>query len=208
MNRDKYGFAYPFINQSLCVDCHKCISVCPVYSKEEHTIEKGFPRLYSAHAINEQKRKESSSGAVFALIAENVLKNDGVVYAAELDIQLKLKHSRIADIKDLHRVLKSKYLQSDIGSTYISIRKDLIKGKLVLFCGTPCQCEALSNFLKSYKCNSEHLILIDFICHGVPSQLFFDKSIQEWERRHKTRIKSFSFREKVIDYKTGDGSMS
>ena len=61
----------------------------------------------------------------------------------------------------------------------------------------------MSNFIGNAE--REKLILVDFICHGVPSQEMFDKSIISWENRHRTRVNSFSFRHKCVSDKTEAG---
>ena len=50
--------------------------------------------------------------------------------------------------------------------------KNLIEEKLVCFSGTPCQIAGLNSYLgKKY----DNLILVDIMCHSVPSPLFFEK---------------------------------
>lgn len=91
--------------------------------------------------------------------------------------------------------MKSKYLQSNTAGIYKQTTKDLREGREVLFVGTPCQCQALHNMLPDRL--REKLLLVDFICHGVPSQSLFDKSIRHYESVNGCKINEFSFREKT-----------
>lgn len=93
---------------------------------------------------------------------------------------------------EVYLQMKSKYLQSATVGVYRKVRKDLREGRFVLFVGTPCQCQALNNFLGKER--TDKLLLVDFICHGVPSQELFDKSIAHYESHEKCKIVKFSFR--------------
>lgn len=196
---DKYGFKISQINVTLCINCGKCQKVCPSLNPvQNRTDYKNI--VFSAFTKDERKRNSGSSGGVFGLLAEYVLENGGIVYGAAFDNNLQLRHTAVTESKDLPSILKSKYLQSDIGNTYISIKKHLSKGRLVLFCGTPCQSLALYNFLDRKEI--DNLFIVDFICHGVPSQRFFDKSINSYESRLHKKIENFSFRYKNVLDKT------
>ena len=67
-------------------------------------------------------------------------------------------------------------------------------GKGVLFCGTPCQVAALKLFVKK---DYENLVLIDFFCHGVPSQIYFDKCKELVENKNGIKIVGYQFRTKI-----------
>ena len=74
-----------------------------------------------------------------------------------------------------HRIKGSKYVQSSLGLCFGAIKKDLQQGIAVLFVGTPCQCAGLKAFLnKDY----DKLYLVDFVCHGVPSQKILTDAIK------------------------------
>lgn len=197
---DKYGFLYPEVNTTLCVDCGKCRGVCPSLHREAVTVS---PIVLSAYANDEEKRNSGSSGGIFGLLAENVISHGGYVYGAAFDDNLKLRHIEVSELHQLPKILKSKYLQSSIGNAYLSVRRRLKDGKTVLFCGTPCQCQALNNFIDAGM--KTNLILVDFICHGVPSQEMFDLSIRSWENRHHKKVKAFKFRHKEVTDKTEAG---
>ena len=65
----------------------------------------------------------------------------------------------------------AKYSQSILGDSFLSIKKQLDSGRIVLFSGTPCQVAGLKAFLKR---DYENLVCIDFVCHGVPSPMVWD----------------------------------
>ena len=144
MAEDEVGFVYPEIDQNLCVGCGACKKACgyqtqPLMQKSE--------AVYAAASNNDNFLRKSASGGAFAVLAENVLKKDGVVYGAALPLEngkLEPKHLRIDTVERLPELQGSKYVQSAIGDTYAQAQKDLLDGKRVLFSGTPCQIKAVS----------------------------------------------------------------
>ena len=101
---------------------------------------------------------------------------------------------RVDKEDELPKLYKSKYLQSNCIDSYESIEKDLKKGKNVLLCSSPCQVAAIKSYLnKSY----ENLITLDFICHGVPSQSFFNKCKSYVEEKNDIKIVGYQFRTKI-----------
>jgi len=122
--------------------------------------------VYASFNKNEQIRRQSSSGGIFYALAEYVLDHHGVVFGARFDESWMVKHDYCETIDELSPFLGSKYVQSKIGDTYKQVKFFLDNKRLVLFCGTPCQIYGLKNYL---KIEYENLILVDFVCHGVPS---------------------------------------
>lgn len=101
---------------------------------------------YIAYAKNEPMRLKSSSGGLFSLFAQNVLKSNGVVFGAAFDKELMVHHIKVEDEKELKLLRGSKYLQSRIENTYIEAKLELQKGRKVLYTGTACQIAGLKNF--------------------------------------------------------------
>ena len=167
MREGNGGHVYPSISNS-CIDCGKCIKNCPV-NKE---IELLTPLLtYAAWAKDSEEHATSTSGGVAAVLTNWYLENGGVVYGCASLPQGKIEHVRVAKKSDAHLLKGSKYVQSHIGETLVSVKKDLKEGYKVLFIGLPCQVAGLKNYI------GEHpgLLTIDLVCHGVPSQkLLFD----------------------------------
>ena len=182
------GFFKPFIDKDKCIECGLCMKVCPQLNESE-TKKVFIQKSYAV--ISKRHQKNGSSGGVFSAIADYVLDNQGIVYGAAFNSSLKLKHIAVIDKSGMQQLRGSKYLQSDIGFCFKDIRNQLLKKKLVLFSGTPCQVAGLNTFLRNK--NYENLITIDLTCHGVPSQTTFDVWLKHI-KNHYGEIKGLQFR--------------
>lgn len=192
MVQDAYGFLVPEVDKNKCIHCGMCLKKCPVIDKHKESEER--PKVYAVWA-EEEVRKKSSSGGMFSLAAEYVLKNDGVVCGAAFTPEWKVAHKFIEDISQLDELRGAKYVQSDIGFSYRQIKKLLGSDKMVLFSGCPCQVAALKAYLGKPHPN---LITMDLVCHGVPSPQVFEKYIEEVYG--KDNLESFAFRTKDKGY--------
>lgn len=183
------GFRFPVVDESLCVNCGKCNAVCPI----EKVSSKPKIFAYAARSKQKEMLDEASSGGVFGAIAECILKKNGVVYGCAFSQQFEAKHIRVDSIDDLHLLFGSKYVQSDVDKSYNLIKKDLEADKWVVFSGTPCQVAGLRHYLGN---EYEKLVLVDLVCHGVPSQAYFDKYRKWLEEREGGRLLDYQFRSK------------
>ena len=101
-----------------------------------------------AYKNTDDVRAHSSSGGAFWALAKPVIDSGGVVYGAAFDKNLTVKHIRCTDEAELRLCCGSKYVQSDVGSSFASVRDDLYAGKTVLFSGTPCQVAGLKSYME------------------------------------------------------------
>lgn len=186
------GFRVPQIDKSKCVSCGKCEKVCPVLNVNER--ENKDQKCYCTYHLDAEVRNAGSSGSMFYLIADWIVNNNGVVFGAAFDEQLQLRHTMAQKTEELGPLMKSKYLQSNTTGVFEQVRMVLQEGRQVLFVGTPCQCQALYNYTNDKQ--RDNLILIDFICHGVPSQDLFNRYIRSYERKKNAKVKTFIFRGK------------
>lgn len=184
------GFLFPEVDTEKCIQCGKCVKNCPALELQKNN--RKVPECRAAYASDEI-RKVSSSGGIFTVLAEYVFEREGVVYGAALNDKFEVEHRRITSREELSILRRSKYVQSQVGLIYCQVREDLKAGKLVLFSGTPCQNAALRKYLGK---DMENLILVDIVCHGVPSQSVFNEYLKE--KFPKNDLKEFLFRIKDV----------
>lgn len=196
MEEDNEGFLYPKVDRSKCVKCNLCNSICPVSNHPDYSDT--VLSAYAGYSKDEEIRLQSSSGGMFSMFASTILKENGVVFGATLDDNLICRHTAIENIRDLYRLQGSKYVQSIIGNSYLKIRDYLRDGRKVLFTGTACQCAGLKAFLKE---EYDNLLIIDILCHGVPSPKVFEKYLQGMELERQEKVQDIYFRSKTYGWK-------
>lgn len=193
MIENNEGFLVPRIDPDRCISCGKCRKVCPSNDDAIKAL-KNSPVCAYAYKNTDKVRAHSSSGGAFWALAKPVIDSGGVVYGAAFDEDLAVRHIRCTDETDLRRCCGSKYVQSDIGSSFVSVYDDLSAGKTVLFSGTPCQIAGLKSFLK-LRGGGGQLILVDLLCHGAASPRLFSDHVSFLGSRHG-KLVSFDFRNK------------
>lgn len=195
---DNEGFWYPEVDKEKCVDCGLCEKVCPIVNKDELGKEGDIrPKCYAAINKNIEVRFDSTSGGTFSAFADEIYRKGGYVGGAVLNEDWSVSQFLSSDKKDLERLRSSKYLQSHCDGFYIAVRDALKTGKPVLVCGGPCQMAALRRFLhKPY----ENLIIVDYICRGIPSPLLFKKFIEYLEEKHKSKVVYFKAKNKEFGW--------
>ena len=188
---DVAGFYRSSINYGKCINCGKCADVCPALELP------GNPNTEQSECLelvsrDEQILRESSSGGVFTALAKKVIDNGGVVVGAAWNDDLTVSHIMIDRHEDIHKLRKSKYLQSHMGDIFRQVKEKLGQNVQVLFTGCPCQVAGLSSYLKK---DYPNLITVDLMCSYAPPASFFKKYVEEqfgdnisaYEFRHKTR---------------------
>lgn len=190
---DEEGFRYPIVDVERCVECGKCERVCPTINSLDNS-SNGTTDVWCVKNLNEKIRFDSSSGGVFSAIAEYIVRNNGVVFGVSMSDECKsAEHIAVQLSGDLRRLRGSKYLQSNIGNSYLAAKAYLQQGREVLFSGTPCQIKGLKLFLnKEYK----NLICVEVICHGVSSQKLWAKYVDFLQKKLKSKITNVNFRSK------------
>lgn len=177
------GFWYPVIDDK-CIDCGKCKISCPIYGNKTR-IEYKKPIVYAAWSKDEENVKKSSSGGIFGCLAKNIIDEDGVVYGAAFTKEWKVEHIRVDEEDNLIRLQGSKYVQSFINpNIFKQIKQDLDIGKKVLFSGTPCQTAAVGNVIG----DNQKLLLVDVVCHGVPSPKAWEEYLNEIKEKGQIDI--------------------
>ena len=192
MVRDNEGFLYPEVDKEKCVNCGMCKKVCPILNKAK--LNEFKPRAYLFQNSNEEIRKDSTSGGIFTAIGEFTIKNNGIVYGAFFDDNFVVNHISVESTDELSKFRKSKYVQSNQNNCFKEIKQYLDNGKLVCYSGTPCQVGGLRAYLRK---DYENLILVDIMCHSVPSPLVFEKYKRYiLKKMNANKILNINFRDK------------
>lgn len=188
---DKYGFYRPVVDNSRCVDCGVCLSVCyrfdgNVRLTTSDEIEQA--PLYAASAKDDALVSQVTSGGVADLLAKELIKEGycciGVGYD---DRTIRAYHYAARTSEETDGFRGSKYIQSYTFPAF----KELVNGcrnqRYAVF-GTPCQIYAVHRFLEK-KNLRDQCVLIDLYCHGCPSLHVWRK--YQSEVKEKIRKPSF-----------------
>ncbi|MBV4420083.1 Coenzyme F420 hydrogenase/dehydrogenase, beta subunit C-terminal domain [Clostridium tyrobutyricum] len=196
MQMDEEGFLYPKVNKLDCINCNLCEHSCPILNPIPE--EKHNQKAFLIQNKDEKIRKESTSGGAFTAIASYILSRGGVVFGACFDESYVVRHIYVEQKKNLEKFRNSKYVQSEIGDTFIKAKYFLDSGRMVCFSGTPCQIEGLKSYLgKEYR----NLITVDLICRAVPSPLLWKKYLDMKKDSIGNNINKVMFRDKYYGYK-------
>lgn len=197
--KDEEGFQYPQINENRCIQCGKCYKLCAV-KREKIELEKQPLRIIGAKVKDEQERMTSRSGGIFMALANEILKQNGVVYGCKLGENLEVHHARATNKKEVNAFKGSKYVKSNLKDVYHEVKEDLKNHRKVLFSGTGCEVAGLKVALNGM--DSENLYTCDVICFGVPSPLIYQEYIKFMEEKEKNKIISIDFRDKSLGWST------
>lgn len=194
MKEDEEGFLYPVIDQTKCIECGKCMRVCEFQNRDVRK-NSYTQKFYAFKHGDEEVRINSTSGGAFTGVTDYILTNNGIIYGACYDDNLRVVHGRGVTKEDRNKFRGSKYAQSNLGNIFRQIEADLYHDKIVLFSGTSCQTAALKKYIKPQY--QEKLYLCDVACHGAPSPLIWEAYKKDMEYTFYDRIKKVNFRSKV-----------
>lgn len=199
MSPDSEGFLYPDVDEAKCIGCGACEKVCPIV--HQPTLHEAYADCVVAQSNSNDVLDESTSGGFIDALYKYVLDECGG-YA--VGVAYNHEFLPIHVITDSYEKAKefrnSKYAQSDLSNVFKSIRELLVKGKRVMFVGTPCQVAGLKTFLsKEY----ENLITVDLVCRSIPSPKLWRKYLDWQEERHNAKITKVVCRKKTYGYHSG-----
>ena len=199
---DAEGFYKPIIDRTICNECGFCQHVCPVIVDGKSVVDSGkLPesKAFAAWTNDEKVRLSSSSGGIFSELAKPVIDNGGAVIGCVWGENWIPEHILAHTWDEVQKMRGSKYVPSRVGDVYKQVTEVLrTSDKSVLFSGTPCQVAAMKAALSPEQ--RKRVLLVEFICHGVPSLRVFHRYLEELF--DGDTVVSYTFRDKAFGWVT------
>lgn len=195
MEPDTLGFKYPKVDLDKCIDCGLCEKVCAFNDNYDKSLNLKEPEIYAARHKDMHEIETSRSGAAFIAISDYILENGGIVYGVGYKDHFRVAHKRATTKEERNEFKGSKYVQSDLDEIFRQVKEDLKQGNTVLFSGTPCQTAGLNSYIG--KKLRENLVLVDIVCHGVPSPYIWRDYLAYIEKKYKNEVLKVNFRDKT-----------
>lgn len=89
----------------------------------------------------------------------------------------------------------AQYVKSRLGKTFKDVETDLKAVRSVLFSGTSCQIAGRRKFLE--KVNTDRLLCVDIVCHGVPSPKVWSEYLRWQESKNDSKVVAVDFQNKA-----------
>lgn len=201
MEWNREGFLVPQVDYSACVNCGACVKSCPAQSEQLTALRSESNDLLTEHIIafacwnaNRETQLISSSGGIFSALAEHIFAQRGCVFGVIWKNKDTATYAKAENMDEFSPMRGSKYTQAITGNVYREVKNELDKGRLVLFSGTSCLIYALKRYLKK---NYDNLLLVDILCHGVPSRNLLLSYISEHEKQQRKKLAYLQFRDKA-----------
>lgn len=194
MEPDTLGFKYPKVDLDKCINCGLCEKVCAFNDNYDKSRNLKEPEIYAARHKDIHEIETSRSGAAFIAISDYILENGGIVYGVGYKDHFRVAHKRATTKEERNEFKGSKYVQSDLDGIFRQVKEDLKQGNTVLFSGTPCQTAGLNSYIG--KKLRENLVLVDIVCHGVPSPYIWRDYLAYIEKKYKNEVVKVDFRDK------------
>ena len=188
--KDENGFFVPVVDAGKCVDCNQCSQACHVLNPPDRNPVRA---AYAAQTTDKELLMESTSGALFPVLAQAVLRNSGVVYGCVWDEKYNAVFSRAESEEQTVPMKGSKYVWSWAGDVLAQVKEDLENGREVHFAGLPCQVAGVKKFLRK---DYDNLFLMDCLCNGAPSPMAFRKYLETIVPEEKLSELNLKFRDK------------
>ncbi|SDG23323.1 4Fe-4S dicluster domain-containing protein [Selenomonas sp. WCT3] len=186
IQKNENGFWEKFVDKTKCIHCKKCLMVCPFYQVEARSMREMKKLVAYKSRCLEKVRTESSSGAVGADLVQVLLDDGYTISGCVYDRTMNQAEHIWFDKESADKaewIKGSKYIQSSTTAVMDAVAHQ--EFNQIAFFGTPCQVAAMDKLLRRTGKRTE-AVLIDLICHGVPSQHLWDKYIAYIDRWYHT----------------------
>ena len=98
MQPDEHGFLHPAVEAAACTDCGLCARKCPVSTPPQVS---AHTEILTGYANDEALLPASSSGAIFPVLASEIIRRGGIVFGAAFDQNFDVAHTAAESAAEL-----------------------------------------------------------------------------------------------------------
>lgn len=173
INLNKKANAYnAIIDEYRCINCNTCRIVCPRNTKDYLLVDP--IEWYQGWAVDNNVRKESTSGGVASAIMGSFIDAGGYVCSCAFSAG-EFCYFVTNSKDDIKMFSGSKYVKSDPADSFRKVLELLTDGEKVLFLGLPCHVAGLKKYVGNI---GDNLYTVDLICHGTPSPILLESYLK------------------------------
>ena len=168
LDYDERGYYKAFNFEDDCNGCGHCKIVCPAL----HVIGELSQHIIAFQHTDLDILNNSASGGAFSVLAEEILKQGGIVYGVCLTETCQAEYRSIEKIEDLDKLRNSKYIDVNVGQIGLQLKRDADTGRPILFVGLPCTIAGMRRLVRGRP----NILWVDLLCFGKPSEVAW----KEW----------------------------
>ena len=162
-------------------------------------------RAFAGSLRDEASLRQVASGGAATALAEQSVKEGGVVFGVAFASDFKSAEYRMAEsLEDLEKLKDSKYVAPNrkIGGKWVYelACEKLEEGRKVLFCGLPCDIGFLMKWIEKRNSPRGNLLAVDIICHGAPAGNLLKLFVEGLERDFQSKVTGLSMRHVKSDW--------
>lgn len=167
------GVFHPIADNDKCIDCNKCIKVCPINNKEIAEATPPFigqyQKVFAAYSNNQSIRKACASGGFITSFLCYMLEKGYADAALVSKREGTTGHSFLATTKEeIFEARTSIYAPVDYSVGIKELQETQCKKIIVV--GLPCHIQAITNLRKlSKKIDSKVFMTISIVCGKTPT---------------------------------------
>ena len=201
------GNFVPRVKQKTCIDCNKCINVCPgididIFLGEdfENWFTGSYIEGYTAYTKNQEILHNSTSGGAISQLLIKLLKNDDYKGAFVLPFDMfDGKPARLelaTNQKEIKVSSKSKYIPASVFNIVTRLKKEQSPNYIIV--GTPCQLSGIKKFIEINGINDENLLFFGLFCDKTLNYNVLDYFENKFSKKGE-ELERFDYRNKEKD---------
>lgn len=195
MEQNAAGFVIPQIDEDKCLNCSKCLKICP--SNGERLGKDFIGKTingYLGYATDTELRMKSQSGGIVTALLRYFIENDIIDAAIVTRFNCSSRRSEsflATTVDEINSAKGSHYTQTSPVELILQ-NQDKRLAAVLLGCQTSC----LNLISEKYKNIKLPIITIGLICGGNLSGLMVDELLKQGKLQKNEQLKSFRFRDK------------